>query len=61
MLNAKNLVRVERERERESRSLKATAALACIKEKISLLVGKLYIIYQELKVDMQLIHRQTVF
>jgi len=51
----------ERERERESRSLKATAVLACVKEGISLPVSKLYIIYRELKVDMQLKHRQAVF
>ena len=61
MQKAKNLERVERERERESRSLKAIAVLACKKGEISLQTGKLYIIYRELKVDMQLIHRQTVF
>ena len=55
--NAKAVVTVER----ESRSLKATAVLACKNTEISLQTSKLYIIYRELKVDMQLIHRQTVF
>ena len=59
MTNAKNLERVERER--ESCSLKTTVALACVNKEISFLIGKLYIIYRELKVDMQLIHRQAVF
>jgi len=61
MRNAKSLVTVERERERESCSLKAIAVLACVNSKISLLTGKLYIIYRRLKVDMLLLHRQTVF
>jgi len=55
--NAKAVVTVER----ESRSLKATAVLECKKGEKSLQRGKLYIIYREIKVDMQLIHRQTVF
>jgi len=59
MQNARNIERVERER--ESCSLKTIAVLACIKGEISLQTGKLYIIYKEIKVDMQLIHRQTVF
>ena len=28
---------------------------------VQVVINKLYIIYRELKVDMQLIHRQTVF
>jgi len=61
MKNARSLERVERERERESRSLKAIVILACKNTEISLQRGKLYIIYREIKVDMQLIHRQAVF
>ena len=61
MKNARSLERVERERERESRSLNAIAVLARKNTEISLVTDKLYIIYRELKVDMQLIHRQTVF
>jgi len=61
MINARNLVRVERERERESCSLKTIVVLAYINKKIRLQISKLYIIYREIKVDMLLIHRQTVF
>jgi len=63
MKNARNPERVEREREREreSCSLEAIVVLVCKKGEISLQTSKLYIIYRELKVDMQLIHRQTVF
>ena len=61
MSTSKTVETVERERERESRSLKAAAVLACKKGEISLQTSKLYIIYKEIKVDMQLIHRQTVF
>ena len=43
MKNARNLEIVERERERESRSLKTTAVLACKKGEISLQTGKQYI------------------
>jgi len=61
MINARSLGRVERERERESYSLKTIVVLAYINKKIRLQISKLYIIYREIKVDMLLIHRQTVF
>ena len=57
--NAKILARVERERERESCSLKTIAVLACINDKISLLESKLHIVYRRLKVDVQLKRRKT--
>ena len=47
--------------ERESRSLTATAVLACKKAKISLQTRKLHIIYRAKINDMKLMHRQTVY
>ena len=61
MQNAKSLATVERERERESGSLKAIAVLACVKGKISLHASKLHIIYKAKIKDMKLMHRQTVY
>ena len=61
MPNAENRIVLERERERESCNLKVTAVLACVKGKISLQTGRLYIIYRRLKVDMGLLYRQAVF
>ena len=51
---------VERERERESRSLKAIASLACVKGEISLLTRGLNIIYKAKNKDMRIMHRKAV-
>jgi len=61
MQNAQTLDILERERERESRSLTAIAVLACVKGKISLCQSKLHIIYRAKIKDMKLMHRQTVY
>ena len=59
MQNAKTIAGVERERERESfcllenKSLKNLGLISVAK--------KLYILYKNIKEDMQLLHRQTVF
>ena len=56
---AKTLETVERER--ESCSLKATAVLAYLNERVSSFVNGLNIIYRRIKVDMQLIHMKSVY
>ena len=51
-------ITVERERERESCNLRETAFLACANKEISLLTGKLYIIYCKLKINLLKVRNQ---
>jgi len=60
MSTSKTVETVERERERESRSLKAIASLACVKGEISLLTRGLNIIYKAKNKDMRIMHRKAV-